>query len=118
MEIIEDSSELKHSPQDSVSNSLSKTSLSDEIFEEDEEKLLRCLIANDDPMQLHVLKTLFEMLNFEVITALNGAQAYELVQVTLLDVDQSDRYFDLIVLDLNMPIADGYEACKNILKLF
>ena len=26
--------------------------------------------------------------------------------------------FDLVVLDLNMPIADGYEACSNILKLF
>ena len=26
--------------------------------------------------------------------------------------------FDLVVLDLNMPIADGYEACTNILQLF
>lgn len=52
---------------------------------------MRCLIANDDPMQLYVLKTLFEQLNFEVITALNGAQAYEQVQVTLLDLDVSDQ---------------------------
>ena len=26
--------------------------------------------------------------------------------------------FDLIVLDLNMPICDGYEACKSIIKTF
>ena len=45
------------------------------LEEDDDEKLLRCLIANDDPMQLHVLKTLFELLNFEVVTAINGAQA-------------------------------------------
>lgn len=26
--------------------------------------------------------------------------------------------FDLIILDLNMPVSDGYEACKSILQLF
>ena len=26
--------------------------------------------------------------------------------------------FDLIVLDLNMPISDGYETCKNILQKY
>lgn len=26
--------------------------------------------------------------------------------------------FDLIVLDLNMPISNGYEACKNILMKY
>jgi CheY-like chemotaxis protein len=26
--------------------------------------------------------------------------------------------FDLIVLDLGMPISDGFETCQNILKLY
>jgi CheY-like chemotaxis protein len=26
--------------------------------------------------------------------------------------------FDLIILDLNMPISDGYEACRKINKLY
>ena len=26
--------------------------------------------------------------------------------------------FDLVILDLNMPIADGYEACRNIKSIF
>ena len=30
----------------------------------------------------------------------------------------NDSLFDLIVLDLNMPISDGYEACKNIVNLY
>ena len=30
----------------------------------------------------------------------------------------NESLFDLIVLDLNMPISDGYEACKNIVNLY
>jgi CheY-like chemotaxis protein len=26
--------------------------------------------------------------------------------------------FDVIILDLNMPITDGYEACKKIIALY
>ena len=28
------------------------------------------------------------------------------------------RHFDAIILDLNMPIMDGYEACNQILQLY
>lgn len=30
---------------------------------------------------------------------------------------EDSKPFNLVVLDLNMPISDGYEACKNIIKL-
>jgi CheY-like chemotaxis protein len=26
--------------------------------------------------------------------------------------------FDLVILDLNMPISDGYDACKKILSIY
>ena len=26
--------------------------------------------------------------------------------------------FDLVILDINMPVCGGYEACQNILKLY
>ena len=39
--------------------------------------------------------------------AINGLEALELVT-------QSKEKFDFIVLDLNMPIMDGFDACKQI----
>ena len=56
---------------------------------------------------------MFEKAGMEVVTAINGYQAFEIVSK---QTEQTG--FDLVILDLNMPISDGYEACKNILKLF
>ena len=43
--------------------------------------------------------------------------AFEQV-LKVLKTKEASNYFDLIVLDLNMPVADGYTACRNITKLF
>jgi two-component system sensor histidine kinase/response regulator len=42
------------------------------------------------------------------ISAINGLEALEIVQ-------KSDVKFDFIILDLNMPILDGYEAARKII---
>ena len=75
----------------------------------------KCLVANDDPLSLSVLKTMFTKMKFKCSTARNGQEAYEKVKKKMNDLKDM---FDLVVLDLNMPIADGYEACTNIKQLF
>jgi CheY-like chemotaxis protein len=70
-----------------------------------------CLIANDDSMQLECLKIIFQKNDFKVWTAINGHEAFEIFK-------DPQVKFDLVVLDLNMPISDGYEACENIIKYF
>jgi len=54
---------------------------------------------------------MFEKCHMEVETSINGHQAFE-----ILSKQQDSKRFDLVVLDLNMPISDGYETCKNIIK--
>ena len=76
-------------------------------------KVLRCLIANDEEIQLEILKYMFEKAGMEVTTAINGYQAFEIVSS-----QTEETRFDLVVLDLNMPISDGYETCRNITNLF
>ena len=36
----------------------------------------------------------------------------------VIDSHNNKDYYDLVVLDLGMPISDGYEACMNILKVY
>jgi two-component system, sensor histidine kinase and response regulator len=65
------------------------------------------LIANDDPFSLLAY---IEQLgaHFDVDSAENGMQAVELVK------RQPPDFYHAIILDLNMPIMDGYEACLLI----
>ena len=79
------------------------------------EPKFRCLIANDDALQLTILEAIFERHNCDVVTAQNGQQAFEEVACRTSD---PMRMFDLVILDLNMPVTDGFEACRTIRNLF
>ena len=73
------------------------------------------LIANDEAVQLFFLERLFQKQGFEVVTVINGQLAFE--EASQLKTHPK-KMFDLIVLDLNMPVSDGLEALKLIKKLY
>ncbi|WP_240793855.1 hybrid sensor histidine kinase/response regulator [Antarcticibacterium arcticum] len=66
------------------------------------------LVAEDDPVNQMVLKMIFSKWKGTRVTiANNGAEALEKLQ---------EQSFDLILMDLQMPVMDGYEACIGIRK--
>jgi CheY-like chemotaxis protein len=65
------------------------------------------LLVNDDPFLLWSYKQQLEPF-FNLHTAENGLQAFQIVS------KQKVNFFDAVILDINMPIMDGYEACKLI----
>ena len=74
----------------------------------------KVLIANDELFQLSILEALFIKAGFEITTAINGQEAYEHFFSNFGDGKPG---FDLVVLDLCMPVSDGFEACRKILSL-
>lgn len=64
----------------------------------------RILIADDEPDIVAMLKDYFEMNGYEIITALNGREA----------IAQSEKNPDIILLDVNMPDADGLTVCRTV----
>lgn len=64
----------------------------------------RILMIDDDAELLKMLRKYFEMKNYEVITAENGAEG--LIKIGLEP--------DIILLDVNMPRIDGIEVCQRI----
>lgn len=61
-----------------------------------------------------MIKFVLEKHDFNVVSAKNGYEAFQAVQ----DSFKSGKFFDLVILDLNMPITNGHEACQQIISLY
>lgn len=76
--------------------------------EQDEDCEAYCLIANDNPFQLTGYKQGLIPHFDRVYTATNGKEAVELVK------SHNKSYFSAIILDIDMPVMDGIDACISI----
>jgi CheY-like chemotaxis protein len=80
------------------------------------ERITRILIAEDN---LHILKLYKEWLEFEnneVVIAENGQKGLEIYQKEHHH-HQSENYFDVVILDQKMPKMTGVQTAKEILKI-
>jgi adenylate cyclase len=63
------------------------------------------LIADDRPDFVQLLRDLLSVEGYQIVTAEDGREALEVL-------DQCSP--DLVLLDLNMPVMNGYEVCQRI----
>lgn len=70
----------------------------------------RILVAEDGPENRQILRFLLERAGAVVELAHNGRQAVEAVRRGL----ESGRPHDLILMDMLMPVLDGYEATRRL----
>lgn len=73
------------------------------------ENKYRLLLAEDDKALRDITSLFFRKNGFEVDTAINGGEACILVD--------KNRY-DIIILDIMMPVKDGKEVCRHIRKKY
>jgi sigma-B regulation protein RsbU (phosphoserine phosphatase) len=67
---------------------------------------MRVLIADDDPVPRRMLEAILKKWDYEVVTAADGAEAWEILQSA--DAPQ------LAILDWLMPEMDGVEVCRRM----
>jgi CheY-like chemotaxis protein len=65
----------------------------------------RVLVAEDDDVNRAVTSLLLKAVGFTVDSALNGQDALELAR---------SRKYDLIIMDIEMPILDGYQTARKL----
>ena len=67
--------------------------------------MFQILVAEDDKNIARLMKTLLNHAGYEVFTAENGVEALKLMD---------RQHVDLIVLDVMMPVMDGYEFTEKL----
>jgi len=67
----------------------------------------RILLAEDNEINSQVVLELLQNVHVNVEVALNGADALRMV---------NEQSLDLVLMDLHMPVMDGYEATRQIRK--
>lgn len=70
----------------------------------------RLLIAEDNPLMAEILVEMLGSRGIEADLAGNGREAVELY------MKHNNFYYDMILMDLQMPVMDGYEAAELIRK--
>lgn len=70
----------------------------------------KVLIVEDNHINQVVLKTMLKRLDIESKTADHGGKALTILE----QAHANDEVFDLILMDCQMPVMDGFEATKCI----
>ncbi len=68
----------------------------------------KVLLVDDDVRNLFALTTALERFGLNVISAESGQEA--------IDIINTDKAIDIVLMDIMMPEMDGYETMKNIRK--
>lgn len=71
----------------------------------------RVLLVDDNELNREIAAELLGALALEIETAVNGKEALELVK------QMPVHYYDLILMDIQMPVMNGYEAARAIRAL-
>lgn len=81
-------------------------------LEPDAKARVRILIAEDNLMNQKVITKILHTIGFRSTVASNGKEAFD----KYVEEAEAGRPFDLVLMDLQMPVMDGFMATRSIFE--
>ncbi|RMG20497.1 MAG: response regulator [Bacteroidetes bacterium] len=78
-----------------------------QVLAEHAHKSLRILVVEDNAINRKIVMRMLEKLHYQPHLAQNGQEALQAAR---------SMHYDLIIMDLRMPVMDGLQACREILQ--
>lgn len=72
------------------------------------------LLVDDNPINIKLLAHVVRKLNHSFVTASHGLEAVNLYKKSL---EEGSQRFDLVFMDISMPVMNGFEATREIRQL-
>ncbi len=69
---------------------------------------MRCLLVEDNELNLEIAKELLLLSSITIETAKNGEEALDMF------CSKPEEYYNIIFMDVQMPVMDGYTATRKI----
>lgn len=85
-------------------------------FSDIEDSKVRILLADDNQLNVKLATTLLNKKGYQVNSTNDGKGVLEAYKNSINQVNESGQVFDIIFMDLEMPIMHGYEATNKIRK--
>ncbi|MBO6231272.1 MAG: amino acid permease [Ruminiclostridium sp.] len=85
-----------------------KVQHTEEVHEETDFSKMRLLLVDDVEINREIAAKILRHFGFTVEAAINGKEAVDMVEKA------QDDYYDAVLMDIQMPVMDGYEAARTI----